>query len=223
MTPRLLLDRLAITTIGASLLALALAPAEASAYTAYRQIYALATGDSDYVKNYDFASQYDAQDNVDWPVSILAYNGASIDRFKYLLENQGFGSQSGNDQYGRASDGGENYRFDGDGGKKGVFCPSNSTTPHYRVYADGDQYLYNTTFGTYVYATTHRDRDECGGGNRSFYDSEGVEGLVVGKFGYLGYPVYHDQYRFYNYNPYRVEGDHIWDNDGNGSYVNLRY
>lgn len=217
-----LATRLSVLCLTASAVAVLTQPTAIAGGTAYRPITALSMGYSDYLKNYDFEGEVDAQNNVDWAVSILAYNGASVDRFKSLLNNQGFGANSTDGKHGRASDG-AGYRWDRDAGKKGVTCPAFSTTPHYRVYADGDQYLYNQTYGTYVYASTHRDRDECGGGNKSFYGSEGVEGLIVNKFSYIGQPVYHDYASFYNYEPYRAQGTHIWDNDGNASYVNLRY
>lgn len=192
----------------------------AHAATARNPIVAMSMGYSDYLKNYDFISESDRQDNVDWAVSILAYNSASIDRFKGILSTRGFGQISPNGMHGRASDG-SGYRWDRDAGQKGITCPIGTTTPHYRVYADGDQYMYNIGFGHYVYATTHRDQNECGFGTTRHYDIERVEGTVVDAFFSASFPVYHDYGNFANYEPYRTQGEHTWDNNGYASYVDL--
>lgn len=36
------------------------------------------------------------------------------------------------------------------------------TGVHYRVYADGDDRMFNSTWGYYLLSTTHIDQNECG-------------------------------------------------------------
>jgi hypothetical protein len=215
--------RLATAVLVGASCGVLLAPAAASAGgTAYRAPVSISFGSGDYVVNYDFETTGSTgQTNVDWAMSIFAYNGASISKFKSVMDGAGFTGVSSDSKHSRLNDN-AGWVWDGDRGKKPIICPAFTTTPHYRVYADSNDYLYNVGYGSYVLATTHRDRDECGGGNKSFYDSERVEGEITAWFGTRGYAVYHDYSSFSNYEPYRAQGTHVWDNDGRASYVNLR-
>jgi hypothetical protein len=192
--------------------------------TAYGEPALLDFGQGDYMYNYDFESVDLRRDNVDWAMSIIAYNNASINKFKSKMDTFNYGWTSTDSKHALMHDNGDTppgyFEWDGDRGKKIIECPAFGSTPHYRVYADTNDYLYQTGRGSFVVASTHRDRDECGGGNKSFYDSETVEGGITHNLSSL-YPAYHDRYFWNNYEPYRAQGTHIWDNNGYGSYVDM--
>jgi hypothetical protein len=194
----------------------------AAAANANRAPLAVTTGYGDYFYNYDFGSTEVRQNNVDWAISLYFYNGASIDRVKSILNGAGYGDYSATGKYGRANDG-QGYRWDRDTGKKGSFCNYNRWTGHYRVYADDDQYMYHLDSGTYVVASTHKDQNECGGGDKMHYGSEAVEDRIVERMAGMGYPGYHDYASFYNYEYFRAEGNHVWDNNGRASYIDVHY
>ncbi len=99
--------------------------------------------------NWDFHTQptsFDcpsACDKVDWPVSMLFWDDALINTVKVGLLDA-IGGQSGashSANYARLNDG-SGWVWDGDGGiKNDNSCPS--VGYHMRLYADGDDRLYN--------------------------------------------------------------------------------
>ncbi|HXG42859.1 MAG TPA: hypothetical protein VNL95_09060 [Dehalococcoidia bacterium] len=172
----------------------------------------------DRFRNYDFNSQLDSATNVDWPITILFWNNAEVDKVKdfyrwaccpypggakYAYLNEGFGDV-----------------WDSDAGQKGHWCPVFGETPHMRFYADSDDTLYNIYWGYYVLASTHYDVRECGFG-KWHGDSERAEEYFVDVALFFGYAAQHDWAYFWNYEPYREEGNHFWDNNGWASAVNI--
>jgi hypothetical protein len=106
----------------------------------------------DHFYNYDFNSQLPLSNNVDWPITMLYWNNAEVDKVKnavgYLFD--------GNPQYLVIDDSGGTGVWDQDSGTKNIFCPSiQAEAKHMRVYADGDDRLYNIHWGYYVLASTH--------------------------------------------------------------------
>jgi len=168
--------------------------------------------------NYDYGSRSVSRSNVDWAVTLLFYNNASINRVK----NSAIGplyDQTGSTQHGLLSDNrSQGFAFDDDGGRKTTKCPGAPFQPdsakHYRIYADGDDRLYNLSYGYYVYGSTHWDIYECGSGQKRFGYSESAEEYLVSQWNSrVGGGATNDWGSFSNREPYRVEGDHVWDNN----------
>jgi hypothetical protein len=117
---------------------------------------------------------------------------------------------------------GGGYVWDTDSGRKTTACPGGPGQPidarHYRIYADAGDALYNLSWGYYVFGTIHYDYDECGDAPW-FGWSENAEGWLVWRWRATGYYAWEDLHHFYNAEPYHVEGDHIWENDGRASFM----
>jgi hypothetical protein len=114
---------------------------------------------------------------------------------------------------------GGGYVWDEDGGRKTTKCPGLVTQPsqarHYRIYADGDDRLYNLSWGYYVFGSTHYDINECSLTQPAWFGySETSEGWIAQRWRQNGRSAVEDWSSFANAEPYRVEGDHIWENDG---------
>jgi hypothetical protein len=219
------LSRVLPPVLAGAAVGLVLAPVSglASNHWAYQEPGHMDFGQGDYVYNYDFRegstwSKY----KVDWPITFIAYNSATVNKLKTVMEQFAY-DQAGGSMYGHVNDGPESSHYliqDTDSGKKHDFCPGvGNETPHFRVYADGNDYLWQIGRGSYVVASTHRDVEECSS-FKIFRDSEQVEGGIVTNLSNLYY-VYHDRYAWGNPEPYRVQGRHIWDNNGYGSYVEM--
>jgi hypothetical protein len=174
----------------------------------------------DRFRNYDFLSRSVAANNVDWAMSLLFWNNATINRVK----NSGIGplyDQTGGTMYGRMRETSAGpYVWDADGGRKTTKCPGLPTQPssarHYRIYADGDDRLYNLDWGYWVFGSTHWDINECRiSGGASFGYSEDAEGLLVSAWNSrTAWPATNDWASWHNNEPFRVAGDHVWDNNG---------
>jgi hypothetical protein len=173
--------------------------------------------------NYDFLSKSSAATNVDWPVTVIFRNNATVDKAKSSMEawSNYFDSTSYQMMYIVENDGSGAY-WDQDGGKKTPACPTyGHSSPHYRVYGIGSyERMYSTTFGYYVPATTHRDYNECPAYQKKHADTEAVEDLLLREAG-DNTTVYNDMYNFHNYEPYRVEGNHTWYSNGYASTVRI--
>lgn len=178
--------------------------------------------DEDSFYNYDFESQNVSSSNVDWPVTMLHYNGANVD----IVQDGIYWGSCGDplpfcaEMWGRMNDGGGFIWFGNKGTKTGGSCTSST---HMRSYA-GNQTLkasYNVSWGYYVVGTTHVDKQECFGGPHGW--SETAEETAVQRARQMGYTVFEDYASFYNAEPYREEcvggNCHVWDNNGLASAV----
>ncbi|CAG0975149.1 MAG: hypothetical protein MPEBLZ_00899 [Candidatus Methanoperedens nitroreducens] len=143
----------------------------------------------DSFRNYDFLSETDSNTNVDWPVSMLFYNNADINKVKSIFFI-GFGSIL----KGRLNDG-AGWVWDSDGGTKGISSRYGHWL-HMRVYADSDDRMYNLAWGYYVIGTTHYD--EYPFESWSGY-SEAAEEEFASIASSKGYSVSEDWSTFYNY------------------------
>jgi hypothetical protein len=94
------------------------------------------------------------------------------------------------------------------------------STPHIRVYADGDDHLYNVSWGYYVLGTTHKDYQECVSGSK-FGWSEDMEDWFGTRASNRGYGITRDWGAFYNREPARWEQNHYWQNSGYATWVNV--
>ena len=81
--------------------------------------------------------------------------------------------------------------------------------------------LYNSAWGFYVIGSTHYDIRECGRG-ATFGWSETSEGWVTWRWRANGGWAQNDWRYFSNPEPVRVEGNHIWQNDGYASRLHVR-
>lgn len=167
--------------------------------------------------NYDFGSTAGGNSNVDWAISLLFYNNATVREVNNTLSNAGFGIGGTNQKWARVGDRG--YAFwTASGGTKTGLCSGS----HYRAYAYNDfDSMYTPELGYYVIASTHKDHNECFFGNEYFDQSEAVEKDIAQFYSDRYYPVYRDWASFANWEPLRAEGNHIWDNNGYGTYVRL--
>jgi hypothetical protein len=194
------------------------APSLSSAATASTNR-AISVGDGDVVNNYDYRSKGYYYDNVDWAVSVFFTGNAEIDKVKDFYDP--YLPASGGTMYAYLKDG-SSSAWDKDGGIKTSYCSTNDRyTNHLRLYADGDDRMYNLTYGYYVFGTTHLDHAECGTTNKYFGESETVEGRVVTWAGNQGMSVTHDTISMNNNEPYRVEGNHRWSNNAYASRVRI--
>ena len=172
--------------------------------------------------NWDFTSDDEdlSSSNVDWPVNMLFYNNAEVDKVKRIYwRNCGWPFASA--KYARLDDG-SGFDYDEDSGTKSPCdCLFFGDQPHMRVYADDNHTLYNTSWGFYVLGTTHTDHNECGP-NTWHGESEDTEGLMADRASDRGYTVYEDWGNFYNAESRRREGNHIIENDGYATAVYVR-
>lgn len=177
-----------------------------------------------YIFTYDFQNKEDwGRGNVDWATSLMFYGNASINRVKDILDGNGYGQISTNSMHMPVKDSTNLAVWDDDAGKKGIACPlTGQETRHYRIYADpATDFLWTEALGGFVVATTHWDANECPNVNTRFYDSEEVEGHIGNTMSGLGYTVSHDFANFFNAEPYRVQGNSTWDNDGYATYIDV--
>ena len=172
--------------------------------------------------NYDFTARDVDSRKVDWPVDLVFRNNADIDKVKAALD--GYMHWRGSKMYARLKDTDGEAEWDEDGGKKTRLCPVFGQTAHHsRFYADGDDRLYNTSWGFYVIATSHQDHNECSRIGRWHGRSEPAEKFVGGisreAWG-NGAPSF-DSLWIGNREPYRREGRHIWQNNGYATTVEV--
>jgi hypothetical protein len=184
-------------------------------------------GDVDWFKNYDFHDQSlpVSDQNVDWPVDILFWNNANEGIIVTDFVNYGYTTAFTSTEYLRFSDGApRDAQFDSDGGVKTGCYPVGSDN-HFRLYSDFDWQNYNIEWGYYVLATSHQDHNECGPVGRWFGKSELAENYITSdaRAIYGNGAVADDLFNVHNYQPYREEGNHIWDNDKWMTTVFIQY
>lgn len=209
--------RLATAVVLAGLVSVAAALAlsqRAEAVTANTNAYYVLYVNEDGFRNWDFhcgnSSTCISRTNVDWPVTLLFYNNAEINKVKdnILEPRYDWGGTCASAQYARLSDG-AGFHWDGDQGKKTTCCPGSgwpnpSTADHIRFYSAGSathDRMYNTAWGYWIKASTHQDHNEpqCTTAPSWFGYTERAEGNL---FAYwtnnLGRPGWRDQQYWYN-------------------------
>jgi hypothetical protein len=179
----------------------------------YRLLY-LGWGDRAY--NYDNLTESATYTNVDWPVNILWWGNANVFTVKSQI---GFGSTCGSKMKLRLDDGDNDpgLRWDEDGGTKSPCAPvCYQTAHHMRVYAPypADKF-YNPSWQYYVLATTHKDNSEfCVPGAQRFGWSESAEHWFMTNAQVPLSGKVPEWSNWFNAEPFRVEGNHVWDNSG---------
>jgi hypothetical protein len=75
------------------------------------------------------------------------------------------------------------------------------------------------SWGFWVFGSTQYDINECSLTNPAFFGySEQAEGLLVSAWrDRTPWPAANDWASFFNREPFRVQGDHIWQNNGAAS------
>ena len=109
-------------------------------------------GDS--FRNFDFDSQKASAGNVDWPVDLVFWGNASVDK---VYAGIGW-SLAGSNEYARINDG-TGAIWVASAGRKSGLCSGT----HFRLYAPPVGYLSSRKLGHYVIATAHIDKNECFG------------------------------------------------------------
>ncbi len=170
--------------------------------------------------NYDGEDNF-SRDNRDWPVTLVFYRNASVNKVKDALTRHGYTNGGSPEHEAYITSPGGRFRFDSDSGKKQP-CNSNGGDAHYRVYAPSDQdrfYDRDNNHGYFVVATTHLDHGESGcRGPRYFGFSETSEKVINQDAGAVpGWQVRPDHMQTKNYE--RIRRDkrnpgHYWKNDG---------
>ena len=151
--------------------------------------------EGDWFTNYDYDSKSEQTENVDWPVTMLWINQASINRVKdYLINTHGWVSEGGtlcNDKVLNTYETSNVNKPDWDG-DCGVtwnceyVSPTESRKMHTRLYAPTDNpyndQWYSTQLGYYIVGTTHYDKNHSGCGSsgpEQFGWSEDVEQRIA--------------------------------------------
>ncbi len=160
------LSRTAILAVAGSALILSLPlsmPGVDAATASPGTWFFVAFAGGDVLGTYDHTNtdNFNDRGSVDWTLTMFFMNNAEIDKVKGILGSAY--PEIGGSMYEYLSDG-SGYSWDSDRGRKTPSGCSRVDT-HARLYADGDDRLYNTTDGYYVVASTHRDyyeRQLCG-------------------------------------------------------------
>jgi hypothetical protein len=126
--------------------------------------------------NYDFGTPTCARaDNVEWPVDLLFFNNATIDKINTTLGSFfPYGKPFASTDYARINDG-AGYFWARNGGRKTAAESAGTSDDHYRIYAYS-QRSYTTSLGYFVIGTMHKDFNEFAGATEATYgDSEQAE------------------------------------------------
>ncbi len=199
------------------------------------QYYYLTEGGDTFL-NYDGSKNFERNDR-DWPVGLVFYRNASVNRVKDYYRDSAFSGFGGSKFLGtdsRPNSGADGRRaLDRDRGRK-PRCgsrESNGRQEHFRIYGGNRDRLYDREYGYYVVATAHYDHgdfyvsgtsrpENCPG--RTFFGfSENVEQRIVGLAEGRGASVRRNFFGLGNVEPRRDEGNHIWKNDGRASIIRM--
>ena len=176
----------------------------------------------DQFHNWDFQN---GGARVDWPITILYWGNAEVDKIKDAYRAVGWsGGTCGDSMWGHYNDG-YGLDWDTDDGIKVPCIPGCFVSGyHVRLYAPpGTDRMYNPSWGYYVFASSHRDRSElCVGAERQYGWSEDAEGYAVdvarNRFGWSGS---HDWSSFLNGVPTGWVSNHYVQNNGLASQVRV--
>ncbi|WAX56587.1 hypothetical protein M6B22_18950 [Jatrophihabitans cynanchi] len=205
---------LAVVAVTGALAMTAAAPSNAATARAGNNLYVSFAG-GDVIGSYDHTDTSDPnkRTNVDWTTTMFFKSNATINKVKGVLGSTYPDTGSTMRMY---LNDGSGYAWDSDGGRK---TPNgcNTIDKHIRLYADGDDRLYNPTDGYYVVGTTHYDYYESSGCGTYYGYSESVSNDIRTFFVGKGYSCAANAVGIGNSEPIRYDdgGSHIWQNDGN--------
>jgi hypothetical protein len=162
---------------------------------------------------------------VEWPVDLLFYNNASVSSVQSGLSSFfPYGKPFASSEYARVNNGAR-YHWVVNGGRKTAAQSAGSYDDHYRVYGYSGRNYAIDGLGYFVIGTMHRDYNEAANvTNSSYGNSEDAEHDLFVDAGSLAstlnWQAYYDNYDMTNAIS-RVEGNHIWNNDGLATMVRL--
>ena len=175
-------------------------------------------------ENWDFESRNVSSGNVDWPFTLLFYNSTQT---KVNDQLNGDYPNGGDPEHARMYEtyfNNNQYFWDENSGRKNSLAGCVATdAAHYRVYArPGIGYLYNTSWGTFTVATTHRDHWECVITGGTWYGfSNDAENNVAASARKVGLSVAADSHKWHNpeycptrTDPYSMHGACVLQGDG---------
>jgi hypothetical protein len=179
--------------------------------------------------NYDFQHPTQARaNNVDWPVTLIFDNNASISAVKNGMRPMFPYDYSPivSPAYFRANRGGTGRFWTSSKGQKSHHCSAGTEATHFRIYADPNQggRMYSLGLGYFVVGTSHRDINECAGATQSSAGYPDAASHTVTADARLLNPdwvVTDDVYDTKNAEDFRQEGSHIYENDGLASLINI--
>lgn len=196
-------------------------PAEASHCVTTDKLKTLSQNE-DRFRNYDFESQVVGTCNIDWPVNFLFWNNADIGKVKDRMATVGYGI-TGSPMHETLNEGG-GWVWDQDSGRKNEINCFFGDAEHFRIFADGDDRLYNMSWGYYVLGTSHIDHNECDPfGSTWFGASETAEARIADDARNAWEPsrVNTDAVNFQNHNNWQRSGDHILQSNGYATKVKV--
>ena len=222
--PALVRDKLVILTLGITfaimLVVMSTNLQRADAATA-EHLGILRVG-SDEFYNYDYSSEENSKENVDWAIDMLFYNDSSVNKVKKDLET--WLPSSGSSAYAYYVTPSE-WQWDADKGKKESLCTSIGDNVHYRIYGpSGTDRFYNLRWGFFNIASTHIDHNECNVVDKWSGESEKAEGIVASdaRNAFGRRHVKEDAINFHNPEKHYNEGSHHWEGNGYATMVWVR-
>lgn len=177
---------------------------------------------SDEFYNYDYSSEENNPENVDWAIDMLFYNDSSVDKVKKDLGT--WLSQVGSTAYAYFVTP-TGWQWDGDKGRKESFCTTIGDNVHYRIYGPkGSDRFYNLKWGFYNIASTHIDHNECNVIDKWSGASEKAEGIVASdsRRAFGRRHVKEDAINFHNAEKHENVGSHHWEGNGYATIVWVR-
>jgi hypothetical protein len=175
--------------------------------------------------NYDFRGDVAASNYVDWPNTAIFYNNSSVNKVKAAL-NPYMPSDDASTKYAAVNDGG-GFQYDQDRGRKVTSCPPTGWFQHYRIFADADDRMYNTSYGYWNLVTMHFDyNDGCAGAQHGYSETADSWLAYWSRQVWGSWNVFEDYGYMYNPEPLRVDIDengryHTWWNAGYASYISV--
>lgn len=177
---------------------------------------------SDEFYNYDYTSEENNAENVDWAIDMLFYNDSSVNKVKKDLGTWFYPSGSTAYAYFVTP---KEWQWDGDKGKKESSCTFIGDNVHYRIYGPkGTDRFYNLKWGFYNIASTHIDHNECNVVDKWSGASEKAEGIVASdsRRAFGRRHVKEDAINFHNPEKHYNEGSHHWEGNGYATIVWVR-
>jgi hypothetical protein len=181
--------------------------------------------------NYDFEHRGDRSANgVDWAVSLLFHNAATMRRVVYDFHNARHLGSHGDPAYGFVTDGnafvgtGKQWHWRGHPGLKDELCSVVGNNLHMRIYAPNNQLgaIYTPWAGYAVIGAVHYDHNECGPSSWSGMSEEAEREIVRMARGIYGTTaVIQDKYRFWNAEGEHDEEEHHWEGNGQASAIRV--
>lgn len=209
-----------LATFGLALSLLSVLSTRANAATA--SSFSLLGIQEDSWYNYDFLNQYVAFNNVDWPLTMLFYNNANLNKVRNIYWGWPQISQSMSFYVRDTYQDGYIWRADpGTKRNEPGFC----SFVHMRIYGSPTvipyDAIYNTSWGYYILGTSHYDQNECSPPYAQFGWSEEAEYQMALHAANAGYSTCYSCIWFYNPEAPRWEGNHFWNNGGAATHVNV--